>query len=284
MKLVKRKYEHFTNIDTNVTLDDFEEYNIHVVYFIDCTLNENYLEWLINQIKIISNYNATIYIVSTVHKDQEESIKKSIDLHFQTLDITLEFYYKNEFEYRGILKVWLLGQKYNKKNDIILYFHSKGITHHKHYEAVKNDHYNIILNDINKIKEIFDVFQSIDKIGYSVGGNGWVWYNFWFARGSYINSVEKPIVTNRRYYYEDWLGRKLTNSVYKNTKRNCYGFHTDKINIANIGSYYNPNDMEYYNIETNTLCSPIAIHKKKMDLIRKKKELFRKKAEFFKSN
>jgi len=21
---------------------------------------------------------------------------------------------------------------------------------------------------------------------YSLGGNGWVWYNFWFARGSYI--------------------------------------------------------------------------------------------------
>ena len=27
----------------------------------------------------------------------------------------------------------------------------------------------------------------------------------------YINFVEKPIKTNRRHYYEDWLGRTVKN-------------------------------------------------------------------------
>jgi hypothetical protein len=34
-----------------------------------------------------------------------------------------------------------------------------------------------------------------------------VWYNFWYARGSYLNTVEQPIITERRHYYEDWLAR-----------------------------------------------------------------------------
>ncbi len=34
-----------------------------------------------------------------------------------------------------------------------------------------------------------------------------MWYNFWYARGSYLRTVEQPIVTTRRHYYEDWLAR-----------------------------------------------------------------------------
>ena len=67
-----------------------------------------------------------------------------------------------------------------------------------------------------------------------MGGNGWIWYNFWYARGSYIKYVERPIKTYRRHYYEDWLGRKVKNEnyiicdnersyiFYENTLNTCY--------------------------------------------------------------
>jgi len=64
-----------------------------------------------------------------------------------------------------------------------------------HMKVIKNDHYNIILKDIELIKEIFTIFPIIDKIGYCSGGIGWIWYNFWYVRGSYINKVEMPIKT-----------------------------------------------------------------------------------------
>ena len=32
------------------------------------------------------------------------------------------------FEYHGILKAWQLGQRYPTSTDIVLYFHSKGLT------------------------------------------------------------------------------------------------------------------------------------------------------------
>ena len=244
MKIIKNKYFHLINDNINIEIKESNsQFNFYIVYYINCLINKNYFDWLKNQIEMIYNYNGIIFIVATLNKKNELKFKKKVlDIY---PNVIIECNYKNEFEYPGILKVWQLGQIHNNRNDIILYFHSKGIGHSKNY-----NNYNIILKDINKIKEIFNLFQIIDKIGYSSGGIGWIWYNFWFVRGSYINMVEKPIKTERRHYYEDWLSRKIENNYfeyenekpldyYKNTLLNCYGFYCDK-EFGNIGSVYCP--------------------------------------------
>ena len=146
------------------------------------------------------------------------------------------------------------------KNDIFLYFHSKGLTRNNCYSQNKNDNYNVILQDQNKIKEIFDLFPQIDKVGYLFGGIGWIWFNFWFARGSYLCGVERPIKTGRRHYYEDWLGRQLKEGGdmfpeietgidnYIKNINNCYGFETDKLNYGNIWWYFNSENNNIYKI------------------------------------
>jgi len=203
----------------------------------------------------VEPFNGTIYIIATLKKNNESGFRWQCLQHFP--NVKIECNYANEFEYRGILKVWELGQIHNNTNDVILYFHSKGLTHHKCYESNRNDNYNVILKDINKVYDIFTTFPSIDKIGYSSGGMGWIWYNFWYARGSYIYQVEKPIQTQRRHYYEDWLARKVIStdkivdferpfSYYPNTLQSCYGFHTDKQMYGNIGSYYCPNNNKMF--------------------------------------
>ena len=260
IKIVKHKYEHYVDDQVEVCLDICEKqnYNIYIVYYINCLCNNNWFSWLFNQISLVKYMNATVYIVATIDQSKEYELKKKILQTFK--NVIIECYYENEFEYRGIKKIWELGQFYNKRNDILLYFHSKGITHNISYDFNKNDHYNIILKDIELIKEIFTIFPKIDKIGYSCGGIGWIWYNFWYVRGSYINKVEKPIKTNRRHYYEDYISRKVNCesdkyclserpiTYYENTLNTCYGFYTDKINIKNIGSYFDPNDNKYYNL------------------------------------
>lgn len=262
MKIIQHKYTHYVDDDVEVCLDDFNKinYNIHIVYYINCLCNDNWLSWAFNQLNLVKNMNATIYIISTIQQSKENEFKQTILQIFP--DVIIECYYENEFEYRGIKKIWELGQIYNKKNDILLYFHSKGLTHHQSYEFNKNDNYNIILKNIEVIKEIFTIFPKIDKIGYSSGGIGWIWYNFWYVRGSYINKVEHPIKTNRRHYYEDYISRKVNSdhakyclddderphSYYENTLNTCYGFYTDKKNIKNIGSYFNSEDNKFYDI------------------------------------
>ena len=263
MKIVKKQYTHYVSDDVKVELDKVEKYNIYVVYYINGLIINNYLDWLYNQLQIV-DYGCPIYIVATISKSQEEFLRQSTAILFPSYNIHIDCYYTNEYEYRGILKVWELAQKHYQHNDIILYFHSKGITHYSNYSTNKNDNYNIILKDLNKIKEIFTIFPIIDKIGYSCSNHGIIWYNFWFVRGSYAQLLEKPIKTTRRHYYEDWLS--LTNPsndkkckyskkekdkyCYASSSQSCYGFHTDGKTILNIGSYYDAGIKKYKRLPT----------------------------------
>jgi hypothetical protein len=255
MKIIKKQYTHYVSDNVEVNLNAIEKYNVYVVYFINCLMNSNYLDWLYNQIPLV-NYGCPIYIVATIEKKQEKWLRQITALLFPNLNIHIECNFKNEHEYSGILKVWELAQKHNKRNDIILYFHSKGVTRHPTYSMNRNDAYNIILKDLNKIKEIFTIFPKIDKIGYSSSIKGFIWYNFWFVRGSYAYMVEKPIKTENRYYYEEWLGKKVQAkdkqnhierpfSYYTYTADSCYGFNANGKTILNIGSWFDNTTNRY---------------------------------------
>tara|TARA_B110000211_G_scaffold30222_1_gene30692 strand:- start:3323 stop:4666 length:1344 start_codon:yes stop_codon:yes gene_type:complete len=256
MNIITKKYKHKININTPITINRKLSYNIHIVYFINCELNNNYMSWIINNINLVYNWKySSLNIIVIANKEKQLKIKNQIFNIFPKSNIY--FYSNNEYEYRGILKVWEIGQDYNKINDIIFYFHSKGITHHKSH--IKDNFWGSSCNDINYIYEVFDIFPNINKVGWCSGGIGWIWYNWWFVRGSYIKLVEKPIKTTRRHYYEDWLSRKISNSddiicnferpisFYKNTLSECYGIYNTSY-IANIGSMFCPNIGLFSNI------------------------------------
>jgi hypothetical protein len=198
---------------------------------------------------LIKNHNASIFIVASIFQQEEENFRKNVLSLYP--NVTIECHYENQYEYPGILKVWELGQIHNKENDLILYFHSKGVSRFTNYVFVKNEEYNRVITELDRIKEIFTIFPSIDKVGLLTGGIGWIWTNFWYARGSYISQLESPLKTTRRHYYEDWLARKVdtidklcvnerSHEFYRSTLKSCYQLITDKINIANIGSYAEP--------------------------------------------
>ena len=231
--IIPKSYNYY-NLNKNIN------YNIISIYFINCLCNKNYLSWFINQIDLIKYFSNKIYIVCVASQEIIKIINNVILYNFNELDIEIEFHYLNEYEYRGILKVWEICQIYNLSNDIILYLHSKGMTRTETFDDCKNDHYYKLLKDINKIKDIFTIFYKINKIGYFCSNVGFMWYNFWFARGSYIKNVIKPIKTNVRHYYESWLC--LTINPVKNDCYNLIKYNK----IPNICSYYNPN--------TNNLC------------------------------
>jgi hypothetical protein len=256
MKLIKRNYEHYVNIDVPIDLNRYDNYNLHIVYFINCMINKNYMEWIVNHINIVVNQSDDINLIATIFKHEEENFRKKVTDLFPKIKI--ECYYENEYEYRGIKKAWELGQKFKEYNDIILYFHSKGITYTPNYSKVRDWGQNSVIKDYNKIKEIFDIFPTIDKIGYQTSPNGGIFINFWYTRGSYINNVEIPIISKNRFYYESWLQYFLDKScvqedqnnkkTYSFSVKNCYQFFSDKINIANIGSFFDSDNACYRNI------------------------------------
>jgi hypothetical protein len=94
---------------------------------------------------------------------------------------------------------------------------------------------------------------------------GSVWYNFYYVRGTYLSTVEQPIITERRHYYEDWVGRagaldiqvgapygpEREFSIYTPVdSQSCYALAADDDpTAANIGYYYDPNVEKRYRMK-----------------------------------
>lgn len=127
----------------------------------------------------------------------------------------IELYEENKFEYWGINYVWNLAREHNY--EYVIYFHTKGISHEDDKRSNKKEmltHHTF--SQWQSLTKLFEENSDINKIGLFPGyelnqkgdiiRGGWIWYNFWWARSSYIQTLEKPNPAPiTRYYYESWL-------------------------------------------------------------------------------
>mmetsp|Transcript_24934 Transcript_24934/g.59224 ORF Transcript_24934/g.59224 Transcript_24934/m.59224 type:complete len:315 (-) Transcript_24934:1620-2564(-) len=270
-----------------INLDDgLPQIAIRAVYYVNTKINEHYNTWIEHQLSILlqgtqSIYVEELYIVAdavscTDEHNLHDSIKKVKTKHKQKLHrtiIKLECHdtgTEELFEYNGIHKLWEIGQTFSGRQNIAIYFHSKGITRAKTWDEYivtqgggRNGLANLTANvfsQMDRVLEAFTLFPFVDVVGWDCSKGGFVWYNFFYARGSYVRTVEEPITTQRRHYYEDWLRRaglepQQTN-LAPNAKRvtkerpklsypplpagHCYGLAADfDPSAANIGYYFN---------------------------------------------
>lgn len=141
----------------------------------------------------------------------------------------------NQYEYRGIHLIWSLAKK--RPDHIYLYFHTKGMSHNsKNRTPQEVKLFQSVIMPWNKILNIFKVNENINKIGLAAGIEGWMWFNFWWARGRYLKECEEPVITTDRYYYEGWLGKKIK-YFNKSNIHECYSLVDNKYSI-----YYTPKE------------------------------------------
>lgn len=145
---------------------------------------------------------------------------------------------KNEFEYPPLKLVHDLAIK--NADATFLYFHSKGMTHKLHSRS---------LEDITLFTETFERWRrnlqllqqsKASKMGLFPSRTGWIWYNFWYAKGAYLASLEAPEKSENRYVYESWLGGKYLDLSGWQT---CFGLY--KINYFDKG-YFSPKAADYH--------------------------------------
>ena len=71
---------------------------------------------------------------------------------------------------------------------------------------------------LNKNIDILNTLSFVDRLGLASSEAGFMWYNFWIARNSYLAGNEQPeLRPDYRYYYEAWLSR---NKSHKNINEN----------------------------------------------------------------
>lgn len=198
---------------------------IYIVYFIYIDKNKNWksiLEGQMNDIKKINILkNNKLFVViscddSNLTENAKDIVNDILAENINNISFTVET--RNLYEYPGIKKVHELATL--NKDKLFIYFHSKGMTFHDTSERLYAEKLltNYTFNNWENTLNIFNNNLSIKKVGM-YPGFGFIWYNFWWATGEYISSLEEPIITNNRYYYEYWLSdskildknRNLTN-------------------------------------------------------------------------
>jgi hypothetical protein len=122
----------------------------------------------------------------------------------------------NLYEYPGIYTLWSKAPYY----DIVGYSHCKGVSRKK----VETDFsFKAVIHPWEKVFRLFNQFPDIDRVGFLSSEQGWGWYNFWWARSSYIKGSPEPEKA-MKYYYESYLGlRKKTENCTISSDGRCYG-------------------------------------------------------------
>jgi len=215
-----------------------KEKEINIVYFVYVNHDRNW-KFIVNaQLNDIIKSNilstANLYIVVT---DEKEIVKKSdFDEIMKDNNYNIEFHKKNYFEYWGLKKLYNLAQKDPQK--IYLYLHTKGMVfHNNNAERNNTEKYltNDLLNNYLKVLNIFNDNNKITKIGTMPSIDGFVWFNFFYVRGTYLIKCKQPIISDNRYYYEIYL---QTENLDDKTD-DSYSLYSNSIQKYNLDSAIN---------------------------------------------
>lgn len=129
----------------------------------------------------------------------------------------------NRYEYPGIKQAWDVGKRITHpiaaRNTVVLYFHSKGMFNSKtklayvydgkpaYKDEIERRLFATVIDNWNYVLEKMALHPELNKAGYAASPDGYIWLNFWFARASYLQTLVTPVISDNRYYYEDWLAR-----------------------------------------------------------------------------
>lgn len=189
----------YNNKPLNIIYNVYINHNRDWKYIIDAQIND------IKSSKILNISN--IFIVVT---DEKNIITRE---YFDKLLPNVKFQYflytKNTYEYYGIKTLHELANL--NENKIYLYLHTKGMVYHDP-QKLRNEHEqylisNLLNNHMNAIN-LFNNNKNINKIGLFPSDGSFIWFNFFYVRGSYLKKCREPIITTKRHYYESYIGNE----------------------------------------------------------------------------
>jgi hypothetical protein len=235
---------------------------LFIFYFGNMYINREHNFKLVSQqlqdliaTKILERVNTELSLVFCCPDDIQDRLVKMLKCVFKQHHFSLHLYSNNNHEYRGIHHVWRCAQENDDPSSVIFYMHSKGITR---YNGLCMDwlyifSYYSMICFWEYILKMLEHVPSINKVGSSCSEEGYIWHNIFFVRSSYVKELEEPIITDNRYYYEQWLGRRKKPGVeyspslpeYEMTSENyilsysdCFStISEDKYSFYNIGSF-----------------------------------------------
>jgi hypothetical protein len=240
--------EHFTEISNEPVIPP-----IHIVYFV--FLKEPRWKTIISgQCKDIINSEIPAYVHVVVSAPSElvqqgvQYINQLFSTYVYGYDIISQT--ENQYEYPGLHRLYQLAHTL-PKDTLFLYFHSKGMVFHNQKGRLYEEE--VLTSELLYTwKEYVSVFKNnpqVNKAGLfpghvpekaNVPDSGFIYWNFFWIRGTYVITlpppkVPKPNDTNERWQYEVWIGKGTTDDCYSTLYKRTgptspQGLHNLKIN------------------------------------------------------
>ena len=213
----KHNLNTYINDDVNMITDK----PIYILYYAYLYNGQKWKNIIAGQIKDI--YNSSILKMSKLHAvllgtpcEIQEAKLLIQSIINDTIDITEV--YENTYEFPAFIKIRELALI--NPNKIFIYLHSKCMINHnpsQNRTIIEQKLTKSTLLDWDTTLFIFQNFPEIQKAGVLPAKDGFMWFNFWWARGSYLIScspIEIPInlVENDRFICESWLGQNGSNT------------------------------------------------------------------------
>jgi len=236
---------------------------IKIIYYVYIGLNSNWRGIISGQLTQLKGYGilqeADLYIhITDVHQtgtEVQDIILKIVP------EAILSFSYENQFEYPALKLLHKLALQHPDCS--FIYFHTKGMSHVIHSRSAEeitlfthtfeNWRRNLQLLKQDGIKKLglFPANGSNNEKEKPGLRGGWIWYNFWYARGQYLAESQAPVLTDNRHYYEHWLG--LHNQSEPIITGDCYNLYRLK---KSDKTYFTPKEAAYH--EANLIYSTLA--------------------------
>jgi hypothetical protein len=207
--------------------------SIFIVYYAYLNNDKNWRNIIKGQIEDV--YKSGILNCSLFHPvlyGDPNDIKECKKLLEDIIKINIEVteVYENKYEFPAIIKIRELALENPDK--IFIYFHSKGMVFHNPVGERTIIEYKLTNNTFcnwESTLHIFKKFPKIQKAALFPSENGFGWFNFWWARGTYLISckpIEIPenLKLDDRFLCEAWLG-----DYGSKTWEDCYSIITKDI-------------------------------------------------------
>jgi hypothetical protein len=239
---------HFLNNDNNGNhanyIDDVNDVNasandkpIYILYYAYLYNGQKWKNIITGQITDLCNSGILkMGVLHAVLLGTPHEIKEAKSLIENIINDTIEIteVYENLYEFPALMKIRELALLHPDK--LFIYFHSKSMINWNPSQDRTLLEYTLTNQTFlnwDSTLFIFDNFPEIQKAGCYPAKEGWIWYNFWWARGSYLIScspIEIPInmVENDRFICECWIGKNGSN-----TWTDLYSFATKNISHSN---------------------------------------------------
>lgn len=205
-----------------------------IVYYVYINRNSNWRGIISGQLLQLKSYGVLDEADLYIHITDTQNSSDDVELFINELvcHVTISRNKENLFEYPAIRQVYELAKQF--PDAILIYLHSKAMSYNIYSRRI--DEEALLTKTFENWRKSLEIFsdKKINKIGLfpSIGSNndtekqgtrgGWIWYNFWYARASYIINCDEPKPSHDRYFFEHWLGLQNGQLTINNDCANLY--------------------------------------------------------------